>query len=302
MKTSATFPRVALGEASESLISSAGGSLLVQTARVTGLDAGLSRALSPWRRPHAVHDPGKIVADLAVAVALGGDCLADVALVRAQPQLFGPVASDPTVSRLVDTLAGDVEAAVTAIRGVRAAARAKAWAARRPVAGRQAVIDLDATLITAHTEKQGATPTFKRGFGFHPLLAFADHGAGGTGEPLAAVLRPGKATPNDAAAHITVLGAALDQLPAAERRSVLVRGDTGAGVRAFLHNVTDLGLQDSVGFYIHQPVLDALAALPRSAWRAALDANGRPREGAQVAELTAHLPATLVGWPAGMRV
>lgn len=102
--------------------------LLSQTARACGLERVLSAALGPWRLPLAVHDPGKIVADLAVAVALGGDCAADIAVVRAQPEVFGPVASDPTVSRLIDRLAGDADRALAAIREARAAARARVWA------------------------------------------------------------------------------------------------------------------------------------------------------------------------------
>jgi hypothetical protein len=287
----------------ESLISSAGAVLLGETARAVGLDRALSVGLAPWRSSRARHDPGKVVLDLASAIALGGDCLADLAVVRAQPELFGQVASDPTVSRLVAALAGDVEAAVAGLRAARAAARARVWAADRPVpAAGPVIVDLDATIVVAHSEKQGATPTFKRTFGFHPLLAFVDHGPGGTGEPLVGLLREGRATANDAADHITVLDAALAQLPEPDRARVLVRGDTGAGIRAFLHHVTDLGLQYSVGFYAHQPVLDALAVLPRQAWRAALDPGGRPRDGAQVAELTRHLPPTLAGWPEGMRV
>ena len=92
-----------------------------------GIDRGLSAALGPWRKPLAVHDPGKVVLDLAVALALGGDCLADVDAVRAEPAVFGLVASDPTVSRLVDTLAGDVDHALAAIETARAAARAEVW-------------------------------------------------------------------------------------------------------------------------------------------------------------------------------
>ena len=88
----------------ESLISSTGASLLMQTAQVSGLVAGLSRQLRPWRAPRSIHDPGKTVLDLAIAIALGGDCLADAALVRAQPELFGAVASDPTISRLIDAV------------------------------------------------------------------------------------------------------------------------------------------------------------------------------------------------------
>jgi hypothetical protein len=106
------------------IISQAGGLLLTRTLRVTGLDRGLDAALERWRPARAAHSPGKIVTDLAVALALGGDCLADVAMLRSQPELSGPVAPDPVVSRLVARLAGD---ALTAIRAARAAARARAW-------------------------------------------------------------------------------------------------------------------------------------------------------------------------------
>ena len=183
----------------EPLRSSAGGVLLVETARAVGLDSGLSRALAPWRPPTAVHDPGKVLADLATGVALGGDYLADVALLRAQPDLFGHVASDPTVSRLMDRLAVGADRALAALRTARADARAVSWAHTRPVpVGQPVVVDLDAALVPAHSAKEAATPTFERAFGHHPLLAFLDHGPDGAGEPLAAVLRPGSAGANDA--------------------------------------------------------------------------------------------------------
>lgn len=265
----------------------------------------MSAALAPWRAPRSVHDPAKVLTDLAIAVALGGDCAADVAVVRAQPELFGPVASDPTVSRLIATLAGDVDAAIAAIRRARAAARQHIWRRQRPLAGAhggQVIIDLDATLITAHSDKEQAAPTFKYGYGFHPMLAFVDHGADGSGEALAGLLRPGSAGSNNAADHISVLDAALAQLPDHERAQVLVRTDTGGGVKDFLHHITNLGLQYSVGFYGMPPIVEALNRVPRQAWRAALDGDGAPRDGAQVAELTRYLPDTLRGWPAGMRV
>lgn len=294
-----------LDSARESLVSSTGGVLLQQTVRLSQLDRALSAALVPWRSQRATHDPGKVLLDLATAVALGGDCAADIAVVRAQPEVFGPVASDPTVSRLVAALAADVDAATTAIRSARAAARARVWCRRRPVpgkAGAQVIIDLDATLVTAHSEKESAAPTFKRGFGFHPLFAFADHGEAGSGETLAGMLRTGSAGANTAGDHIAVLDAALAQLPEGERGRVLVRTDTGGGVKQFLHHITDLGLEYSVGFYGMPPIVEALGKVPRQAWRTAIDGDGLPREGAQVAELTGYLPATLVGWPKGMRV
>jgi len=123
--------------------------------RVTGLGRGLSEGLARWRTPRAVHDPGKIVADLAAAVALGGDCLADIAVLREQPGLAGPVASDPVVSRLVKTLAGDLPRALKAIRAARASARERAWVLAGENApgadGGLVTIDLDATVVTAHT-------------------------------------------------------------------------------------------------------------------------------------------------------
>jgi hypothetical protein len=298
-------PMLVLDPARESLVSSSGGVLLRQTIAVSGLARTLSAGLSPWRADRTTHDPGKVLLDVATAVALGGDCLADIAVVRSQPEVFGPVASDPTVSRLVAALAGDVDAATAAIRAARAAARERVWGRRRPVAGQpggQVIIDMDATLVTAHSEKELAAPTFKRGFGFHPLFAFVDHGEAGSGETVAGMLRTGSAGANCAADHISVLDAALAQLPEAERGNVVVRTDTGGGVKDFLHHITDLGLEYSVGFYGMPPIVEALNQLPRQAWRAAIDSDGHPREGAQVAELTAYLPDSLRGWPAGMRV
>jgi Transposase DDE domain group 1 len=109
------------------MVSQAGALLLTQVLQVTGLRRRLSEGLERWRAPRAVHDPGKIIADLAVALALGGDCLADVAVLREQPALFGPVASDPVISRLVSQLAREAPRALTAIRAARAAAREQAW-------------------------------------------------------------------------------------------------------------------------------------------------------------------------------
>jgi Transposase DDE domain group 1 len=250
------------------------------------------------------------------AVALGGDCLADVAMVRAQPELFGPVASDSTVSRLVARLAADIEVALPAIRAAHAQARAAVWARRRALAGRpgsrdggQVIVDLDATLVTAYSDKEGAQPTFKKTFGFSPTCAFVDHGEHRTDEVLALSLRPGRASPFDKMSHIDTLDHALAQLPEHERQQVLVRTDTGGCSKAFLHHITDLGLQYSIGFPALGPVKEAIEAIPAQAWRAALDGDGLPRQGAQVAELTAWMPdpvkATRPGpqdWPDGVRV
>jgi hypothetical protein len=313
-------PNVVLDDARESLISSSGALLIREAVRVAGLDRGLSSALMPWRPGRAVHDPGKALLDVATGIALGGDCLADVAVVRAQPEVFGPVASDPTVSRLFAALAAEVDTAVVAIRRVRAEARAQVWARRRPLAGTagkraggQVIVDIDATLVTAHSDKEGAEPTHKRGFGFSPMCAFVDHGEHGTGEVLAIDLRPGKASPWNSTDHIDILKSALAQLPENERGQVLVRADTGASSKAFLHHITDQRLEYSIGFAAHDPVRAAIEAIPDQAWRAAVDGDGEPRDGAEVAELTAWMPTPTKPtrsparfgpqeWPTGMRV
>jgi hypothetical protein len=280
--------------------------LLAEAARATGLGRGLSGALERWRAPRAVHDPGKILTDLATALALGGDCLADVAVLRAQPQLCGPVASDPVVSRLVSMLAAEGPRALAAIRKARAAARERAWTLageRAPGAdGSLIPVDIDATIVVAHSEKEKAAPTWKKTFGFHPLAAFADHGAGAGGEPLAIVLRAGNAGSNTAAEHIEVTKLALAQLPRKLRRRVLIRTDSGGGTHEFLTWLAapSRRLHYSTGMTITEEMQEAILALPERIWEAAYDADGQVRPGAWVAELTGLLD--LGGWPAGMRV
>ena len=175
-KATGLYPSLTVDTAGTGVVSHAGAVLLVDTATKVGLGRALSVALAPWRGSNAVHDPGKIICDLAIALAIGGDCLADLALVRAEPGVFGPVASDPTVSRLISALARDSGRALAAINTARARVRATAWklaGEAAPAHGigpdRPVIVDLDATLVTAHSEKEQAAPTFKRGFGFHPL-------------------------------------------------------------------------------------------------------------------------------------
>ncbi|WP_255708148.1 transposase, partial [Microtetraspora sp. AC03309] len=215
------------------LVSQAGGLLLLETLRITGLNKALSAQLERWRPPRAVHDPGKVITDLAISLALGGDCLADIAILRSQPELFGHVASDPTVSRLIDRLAADPARALKAIRAARAVARRQAWTLAGQHApgtdGELIPIDIDATIVIAHSDKDQATPTWKKTFGFHPMTVFADHGADGAGEPLAIVLRPGNAGSNTALDHIDATRLALAQLPKQRRRQVLIRTDSGGG-------------------------------------------------------------------------
>jgi hypothetical protein len=311
-KRSRFYPRLGVDTAAVPAVGQAGGVLLTEAVAAAGLDAALSAALTRWRKPLAVHDPGKVVADLAVMLALGGDCLADIGLLRAEPGVYGPVASDPTVSRTVDALAADAPAALKAIDTARATARARVWA----LAGEHApdhnadaaaplVIDIDATLVTAHSEKERAAPTFKRGFGFHPLWTFVDHGPDGSGEPLAVLLRAGNAGSNTAADHIAVARAALAQLPGQRTgtrpgRRVLIRTDGAGASHDFLNWLHRRRLSYSIGFGLPDNTPDLLATIPAGVWAPAHDANDAIRDGAWVAELTGLLD--LSGWPEGMRV
>ena len=310
-KTTGAYPRVQVDTTDNAAVGQAGGVVLVETIRISGLDTALSAALRPWRKPLAVHDPAKTLLDLAVALAIGGDCLADVNLLRAEPGVYGAVASDPTVSRLVDALADDVDRALSAIEAARAAARARVWAlagGRAPDHDRSAttpvIIDLDATLVTSHSDKEDARATFKRGYGFHPLCAFLDHGAAGTGEPVHLLLRPGNAGSNTAADHIAVTRKALAQLPGYSPgvrpgRKVLIRTDGAGATHAFLNWLNQRRLSYSIGFTLGD-ITEVLATMPEQAWTPAYTANREVRDGAWVAELTDLLD--LSGWPAGMRV
>jgi hypothetical protein len=288
------------------IISQGGGLLLAQTLRATGLDRGLDAALERWRQPRAAHSPGKIITDLAVAVALGGDCLADVAILRAQPELFGPAASDPVVSRLVTRLAADAPRALKAIRAARAAARQRAWDLAGDAApgagGGLVTVDIDATIVTSCSEKEQAMPTWKKTYGHHPLTVFADHGPEGSGEPLAVMLRAGNAGSNTAADHIEATRLALAQLPRHLRRRVLIRADSGGGTHDYLAWLAKPGrrLAYSVGFTITDDVQEAILNFPDRIWEPAYDGDGQVRPGAWVAEITGMLD--LAGWPKGMRV
>jgi hypothetical protein len=309
---SGLYPRVQADARGFGVVSQAGGVALVETIRVAGLDRALSAALAPWRKPLAIHDPGKVIIDLAVALALGGDCLADIALLRGEPGVFGLVASDSTVSRMIDMLIADVPHALAAIDAARAAARAQVWR----VAGEHApdhgvdaarplIIDDDATLITSHSEKECAAPTFKRGFGFHPIWTFANHGGDGTGEPLAVLLRPGNAGSNTAADHIAVIKAALTQLPGHRRgrgpgRTILIRTDAAGATHELLNWLTRQRLSYSVGFTLPDSFAATLALIPDQAWTPAYDADRQIRDGAWVADVTGLL--NLSSWPKGMRV
>jgi len=282
------LPRVEVTAEKSALTSRAGTALLSALADRLGLTGGLTAALLCHSRK-VRHEPGRVVRDLAVMLADGGDCLTDLGALRDQGVLFGEVASDATAYRCLERLD---EAALSRIRAARAAARRRAWGLG--AAPRRLILDIDATLLTAHSEKEGAAGTYKGGYGFHPLLCFE----AGTGEALAGVLRPGCAGANSAADHIAVLGRALAQLPeGALNRGTLVRCDSAGATHDFPEAVDARGLAFSVGCDLTERVRAAILALAESAWTPALDSGGDPREGAWVAEL----PLDLSAWPPGTR-
>ncbi|ANZ13531.1 Transposase DDE domain group 1 [Streptomyces noursei ATCC 11455] len=267
-----SYPRVRVEGGGRAVVSQAGAVLLVETVRKTGLDAAISAALAPWRKQRAVHDPGKVLLDVALTVALGGDCLADVGMLRAEPAVFGPVASDPTVSRLIDTLARGGKRALTALRTARAEVREHVWklaGQSAPNAGGQVIVDIDGVLVIAHSEKQDAAATWKKTFGHHPLMGFVDHGRGGSGEPVVGLLRPGNAGSNTAADHIEAAKLALAQLPKRLRqgRQTLIRTDSGGGTHEFVAWLTRRGrwLSYSVGMTITDAIHQAVVKVPASA-------------------------------------
>ena len=263
----------------------------------------LTRALAwhagrhPARRHR--HQAGRVLRDLAVMLADGGDCLSDLAVLRDQPELFGAVASTATAWRVIERVATDPDG-LAGLRAARAHARARAWAAGAWPSSELLLVDLDATLVDAHSDKEGAAGTFKGGFGFHPLLAFLDR-ADGTAEPLAAILREGNAAANTTADLVELADLALAQLPAAARdQPVLVRSDSAGASHGLVDHLRARGVGFSVGFDLDERVRTAILAIPQTAWQPAINADGSVREGAEVAELTGRVD--LARWPQGSRL
>jgi Transposase DDE domain group 1 len=259
---------------------------------------GLTRALG-WRDPQGCRHPdAAVLRDLAVMLADGGDCLSDLAVLRDQPELFGPVASTPTAWRVVERAASDPDG-LARLRAARAHARARAWAAGGHPDVELLVIDADATLVLAHSDaKEGAAGTYKGSFGFAPLLAYLDRGQA-PGEPLAGLLRPGNAAPGAADDLVELVDLALAQLPTSDQ-SVLVRSDSaGASTRLAWH-LRDQRVGFSLGMPIDAHVREAILTQPEAAWTPAVDPDGQPRKGAEVCELTGWVD--LHTWPAGTRV
>jgi hypothetical protein len=309
VKTTRTRPKISVTGDGRGVVGHAGARLLADLADATGLTSAFSLALARLRQRRGGHDPGRIAVDLAVTLADGGEAIADLAVLRDQSALFGPVASDPTAWRLLSQLD---QATLAELRDARALAREVAWAQHADTrgdfpqvtaAGRQVegfVLDIDATIVICHSEKESATRTWKKTFGYHPLLCFLDN----TGEALAGLLREGRAGSNTTADHITVLDQALAQIPDAHRHGtpILLRSDSAGSSHGFLAHIRTLREQHldirfSVGAAITEPVRAAIQAA--TGWVPAVDTGGDLREHAEVCEITDLLDAA--GWPEGTR-
>ena len=276
------------------LVSHAGTALISQVADKLGLTSALSARLAVLKRRRRGHDPGRVIRDLAVMLADGGECVSDLGAVRDQEALFGPVASDSTAFRVVDRVAA--EQLLEEVREAHARARERFWELHG--APQQLTIDIDATLITAHSEKEGAAGNYKGGYGFHPLQAYADE----TREALGGLLRPGNAGANTAEDHKTVLDRALAQIPIGYIQSIeiLVRADRAGMTHELAEYCRDANMRFSFGYDRTEQVRAAILQLPEDAWAPALAQDGTVRENGEVAEITDLVD--LSAWPEGTRL
>jgi hypothetical protein len=286
-------PRLCVTTGARGVVNHAGARLLCDLTDRIGLGEGLSAAMAPTKQRRRGHDRGQVLVDVAVMLADGGEAISDLAVLRHQPALFGPVASHPTAWRALEAVDA---AALERIAAARAQARSVVWAAGADPGFY--VIDIDATLVTSHSEKEQAAPTYKRGFGFHPLVAYLD----ATGEALAGLLRAGNAGSGTAVDHITVLDQALAQLPVDPARAeVIVRSDSAGLSHEFVQACRDRHVRVVIGHALTTVVAVAAVTLPADRWVPAITVDGSDeRDGAEVAELTDRVD--LSGWPPGLRL
>jgi hypothetical protein len=320
------------------IVSHAGLALLRQLSDRTGLTAGLSAALPS---PLGGHDRGRVLSDLACAIADGARVISDFRVMGDQRELFGPVASVPTAWRVLKEIAAGEDGRRRKVTAAVSKARRRAWAhgiARHGglppvrVADRKlegvTCVRLDATVVAAHSDKERAEPNFK-GFGHHPLLAACDNVA----EPLAWMLRPGSAGSNTAADHLRLLGQAIAALPPPLRRRLMITCDGAGASHALVKELDRLASRHgyqvtySVGWELGAREKAAISTVPEAAWETAIDGKGTVRERraddacgnpycahrrcwieeAHVTELTGLLREgpdgdQLTGWPTAMRV
>jgi len=292
------------------LVGHAGGVLLRKLADRVGLTGAFDSALTLKRKKPQL-SRGMVLVSAAIAIAMGATSMADTAVVGQLSPVLGPAPSASTVRRvLLDMAAGRM---LARIAQARARIRRHVWkeieaAGGFPwisVAGKTlqdwVVLDMDATLITAHSDKEGAKPTWKMGYGFHPLAAWCIN----TRECLSMLLRPGSDGSNTFTDHKEVLADALKQVPPGFRRKILVRVDGAGASHKLVEHLISLSTQrKTVRFTCGWTILDAderaIAALPASAWEPGLRQDGRAEDDKDTAEVT-HLMSRAEDWPGGLR-
>ena len=293
------------------LVGHAGAVLLRKAADQAGLTAALGAALRKTGKS-PVLDRGIVLVSMAAAIALGATSMSDIAVLAHLAPVLGDAPSGPTVRRALD-LAG-APPVLDRIARARARARAHVWdliegtAAGFPwlaIAGKSLagwlVIDMDATLITARSDKQGAAPTWKKGYGFHPLGAWCAN----TRECLAMLLRPGSAGSNTFTDHRDVLAAARRQVPARFRRQVLVRADGAGASHELIDHLLSLSsprraVLFTCGWMITGADEAAIMAVPQNSWKPGAAQDGAVEEDKDVTEIT-HLMSRAGNWPGGLR-
>ncbi len=293
------------------LVGHAGAILLRKAADQAGLTAGLSAALQRAGKS-PVFDRGAALVSMAVAIALGATSMSDIAVLAHLAPVLGAAPSGPTMRRALDLAGGT--AMLERIARARAKARAHAWNLIREtpagfpwlaIAGKTlagwVVIDMDGTLVTAHSDKEGAAPTWKKGYGFHPLAAWCSN----TRECLAMLLRPGNAGSNTFTDHREVLAAAIRQVPARFRRKILVRIDGAGASHELVKHLLAMSsprriLLFTCGWMITPADEEAIRMVPADAWEPGIAQDGTIEEDKHVAEIT-HLMSRAGNWPDGLR-
>jgi hypothetical protein len=309
VKRTCSRPKVVVTVDGRGVVNHAGARLLADLADVTGLSEAMSEALAPLRRRDRGHDPGRVALDLAVLLADGGEAIADLAVMRNQSDLFGPVASDSTAWRVLD---GIDAAVLDRIRAARARARELAWAqaaetGRLPgsTVGGYAipglVLDIDATIVLCHTEKESAAKTWKKTFGYHPAAVLRGLHRRSAGRHPAA--RKRRVEHRRRPHHSAGPGAGADPDHLRHGQDILIRSDSAGASHALLRHIRALredGVRTyfSVGAAITEPIRAAITACLD--WVPALDGDRDLRDGAEIADTT-HL-VDLSAYPDGTRM
>ena len=313
-KITGVFPSLPVATTEQSLVSHAGLNVVTSLIDALGFRDLCEDRLGQFVPSGARHRPGTILGSLAVMLAGGGEHVCDLDILRTGDGVFGNVASNETVSRFFERTVATPDVFGYGFATLTRELRSRAWGAagdrnpaRKATALEPLIIDLDATLVTSHSDKEQAVGTYKGGYGFAPFIASVDYGTGnGTGEVLAAVMRPGNAGANSAEDHIKVFTQALGQLPddfynehgELIGEKVLVRTDSAGASRKFLHHLAALGVQFTVSYPV--PVTKAHMVgwiNDKQHWQPALDQNGKERTDAWVINATEILGLT--DYPAG---